>query len=220
MQKIIITGTSSGIGLATVSVFLAANPANVVYGIDTKPSSMPHPRYFHHIADVSKPETLPDIDGATILINNAGVQEPGSKFIDVNLRGVINCTQKYGLQKSIKAIVNVASASAHSGAEFPEYAASKGGVLAYTKWTATAIAKYGATCNSISPGGVTTCSNNHILNDPDLYKAVLDETMLNKWASTGEIAQWIYFVAAINESMTAQDILIDNGEMAKTNFVW
>ena len=47
-----------------------------------------------------------------------------------------------------------------------------------------------------------------------------NETLLDKWASEEEIAIWAYFVTAINQSMTAQDILIDNGEMAKSNFIW
>ena len=44
--------------------------------------------------------------------------------------------------------------------------------------------------------------------------------MLNRWADVGEIAEWAYFVTAVNRSMTAQDILIDNGEAAKSNFIW
>ena len=35
-----------------------------------------------------------------------------------------------------------------------------------------------------------------------------------------EMAEWTYFLAVVNQSMTAQDILIDNGEIAKANFVW
>ena len=56
-------------------------------------------------------------------------------------------------------MLNVCSTSAHNGAEFPEYCASKGGLLAYTKHLAMRIAQYGATCNSISPGGVITPMN-------------------------------------------------------------
>ena len=41
-----------------------------------------------------------------------------------------------------------------------------------------------------------------------------------KWATVEEMAEWTYFLAVVNQSMTAQDILIDNGEIAKANFVW
>ena len=45
-------------------------------------------------------------------------------------------------------------------------------------------------------------------------------TPLKKWATAAEIAQWIYFIAVMQNSMTGQDVVIDNGEMIKSNFVW
>ena len=216
-MNILITGASKGIGKSTVEKFLMKG--HEVVGLDIVPSEINHPNYLHFLCDVADKSSLPDIDAVEVLINNAGVQDE-DKSMDVNLFGVINCTEKYGIQPAIKSIVNVASASAHSGAEFPLYSASKGGVLAYTKNTAIRIAQFGAVCNSISPGGVVTDINEHITNNPDLWKAVLNETMLNRWAISEEIAEWIYFMAVTNKSMTAQDILVDNGEMAKSNFIW
>ena len=129
-------------------------------------------------------------------------------------------TEKYAFQDNIKSVLYIASSSASTGSEFPEYAASKGGVVAYMKNVALRIAKYGATSNSISPGGVLTDLNKHIINSPDLWEKVMNEALLPKWASVEEIADWAYFVTVINKSMTAQDILIDNGEAAKSNFIW
>ena len=214
-MKVLITGTSNGIGRATALIFL--DRGHEVIGIDKEDSSISDPMYTHHKSDITW--MLPSIAGVEILINNAGEQNSISD-IDVNLKALMRCTEFYGIQPNIKSIVNVASTSAHNGAEFPEYCASKGGVLAYTKNVALRVAKYGATCNSISPGGVTTAMNSHIMETPELWNAVMDETLLPKWASAEEIAEWIYFVAVVNKSMTAQDIIIDNGELAKFNFVW
>ena len=58
------------------------------------------------------------------------------------------------------------------------------------------------------------------LEDEKLYQAVLNETMLNKWASPEEIADLAYYLTVINKSMTGQDLLIDNGEALKANFIW
>lgn len=44
--------------------------------------------------------------------------------------------------------------------------------------------------------------------------------MLNRWATADEIAEWIYFLTVTNKFMTAQDILVDGGEAAKSNFIW
>lgn len=216
-MEVLITGTSKGIGLATALKFL--EEGHSVWGLDCIPCDIPHKNYTHFLCDVSKPETLPNLENMNIVINNAGTQEDVDA-IDVNLMGVINVTKKYAFQRHIQAVVNVASTSAHNGAEFPLYSASKGGVLAYTKYTALQIAGYGATCNSISPGGVVTDMNEHILNNKHLWEQVMNEVLLPKWATAEEIAEWIYFVAVVNKSMTAQDIIIDNGELANANFVW
>jgi 3-oxoacyl-[acyl-carrier protein] reductase len=88
------------------------------------------------------------------------------------------------------------------------------------KNVALRISKYGATCNSISPGGVITPLNDHIINNRELYDEVLNETLLHKWATSEEIAEFVYFMSVINKSMTGEDLFIDNGERLKSNFVW
>lgn len=213
-MKVLITGTSKGIGRAVALKFLACGYE--VVGIDRERPSISDDRYSHFEADILN-DPLPDI-APDILINNAGVQDSG-RDIDVNLKATIRVTEKY-LGKNLKSVVFVASASASTGAEFPEYAASKGGVVAYMKNVALRAAEWGAISNSVSPGGVSTDLNARVMNDKRLWQRIMDETPLKKWASPEEIAEWVYFVAAVNKSMTAQDILIDNGESARANFVW
>lgn len=219
--KVVITGTSEGIGLATAIYFLERDFE--VHGLDIKKcTDIPDylkGNYHHHICDVSKKEELPDISDVNILVNNAGVQEGSIRDIEVNLIGLINCTEKYGIHQKIQSILNVASVSAHNGAEYPEYCASKGGMLAYTVNTAKRVAKYGATCNSISPGGVYTNMNSSVIDDPDKWHKIMQMTPLKRWATPEEIAEWIYFFTYINRSCTAQDLIIDNGESFNHVFV-
>ena len=170
------------------------------------------------MCDVRDKENLPDIDGVEVLVNNAGTQNEAD--IDINLKALIYITEKYGVQPKIKSILNIGSASAHTGAEFPEYCASKGGVLAYTKNVAMRVAVYGATCNSLDPGGVLTPLNECVINDKELWEQIMNETPLKKWATPEEIAQWAYFLTMVNTFCTGQSILLDGGESINYNFVW
>ena len=215
-MKIVITGTSRGIGRAIAEKFLSCG--HTVVGIDRDEAPFACKGYTHVRADILT-DALPALPGTEILINNAGVQDSGHD-IDVNLKGTIRVTEAYAFQDAVKSVLFIASASARNGAEFPEYAASKGGMVAYMKNVALRVAKYGATANSLSPGGVTTDINAKVMNDERMWNRIMSLTLIPKWANAEEIAEWAYFVTVVNKSMTAQDILIDNGEAAKAEFVW
>lgn len=215
-MKVIVTGTGRGIGRAIAMKFLSSG--HDVTGIDVNPSTIDDERYTHIISDISDGE-LPEIGDVEILINNAGVQDTG-RDIDVNLKGTIRVTEKYAFNNGIKSVLFIASASASTGAEFPEYVASKGGVVSYMKNVALRLAGQGVTVNSLSPGGVLTPLNARVIDDGEKWSKIMALTPLRKWASAEEIAEWAYFLTVINKSMTAQDLLIDNGEAARAEFIW
>ena len=220
-MNVLITGTSKGIGKATALLFLE-NGFNVI-GLDKLPAPKElkaYITYTHYKVDVSKKDKLPDLPEINILINNAG-EQGSSDDIKNNLYSAIYVTEKYGIQKNIQSILFNASVSAHTGFEFPEYVASKGGLLPYMKNVASRVAKYKATCNSISCGGVLTDLNKPVIDDRKLWSKIMEVTPLKRWATVDEIAEWIYFITVRNKFMTGQDIVIDGGEKDLNNtFVW
>ena len=119
-MKVLITGTARGIGRACALKYLAEG--HEVFGFDIRESTILADRYTHLIADITK--ELPDISGVQVLVNNAGIQLDGDeadgglrgKEIDVNLKGTIAVTEKYGVTPDIRAIVFMASSSASNGA--------------------------------------------------------------------------------------------------------
>lgn len=215
-MNILITGTAQGIGKAVAERFL--RDGHEVIGIDRQARTIHHDHYAHYQCDIREYNALPDIQGVQVLINNAGTQNEDD--IDINLKALIHITEKYGIQPAIRSILSIGSASAHTGAEFPEYCASKGGVLAYTKNVAMRVAPYGATCNSLDPGGVLTPLNACVMNDPVLWQQIMDVTPLKRWATPEEIAEWAYFLTMTNTFCTGQSILVDGGEAINHHFVW
>lgn len=215
-MKVLITGTSQGIGKAIAEQFLTSG--HEVYGIDRQDASISHPSYIHYICDVRDYDNLPEIEGVEVLVNNAGTQNGDD--IDINLKALIRVTEKYGMQPKIRSILNIGSASGHTGSEFPEYCASKGGVIAYTKNVALRVADYGAVCNSLDPGGVLTPLNDCVTDDPALWQEIMQQTPLKRWATAEEIAQWAYFLTVTNSFCTGQSIVVDGGESINSHFVW
>ena len=215
-MNVVISGSARGIGRAIALRFL--EEGHKVYGFDVAKSSIEDPSYEHFLCDVRE-EKFPEVPEPDIVINNAGTFEERDA-IDVNLKGTINFNEHFIKSTALKSVLFIASASARNGAEFPQYAASKAGMVGYMKNKALELSHKCVTVNSISPGGVVTDSNAHILESEELYEAVKAETLLGKWADPEEIADLAYFLTVVNRSMTGEDLLIDNGEMLRSNFIW
>jgi len=217
LKKVIITGTASGIGRATARLFLSKG--HEVVGLDILPPSIVHSKYKHIQCDVANERQLPEIAGASIVINNAGtILEEDA--IRTNLVGYINVGEKYAFRPYVESVVNVGSISGRVGLDYPFYSASQGGRIAYTKNLANRLGRFNkAKVNCVSFGAVHSGLEPKLYKEKKLMEAVANESILKKWITPSEAAEWIYFVAVHNQSMTGQDILIDNGEEANFNFI-
>ena len=105
-MRVLITGTSSGIGREIADKFL--EEGHTVTGIDRREESIQKDGYTHICMDIRDKAKYPELEPFDIVINNAGVQNEDD--IDVNLKGTIGITEKYGIHPGIKAVLMIGSA--------------------------------------------------------------------------------------------------------------
>jgi 3-oxoacyl-[acyl-carrier protein] reductase len=131
-----------------------------------------------------------------VLVNNAGIWKTGEigkmteeqwdETIDINLKGTfLYCNEVVPLMKKQKSgkIINISSTAGQRGELFhSHYAASKGGVIAFTKSIAVELAQYNINVNSVSPGWVITDMTERILADPSFRPEI------NKGIPRGDVA--------------------------------
>jgi len=159
-----------------------------------------------------------------ILVNNAGITRdnlllrmPDDSWDDVintNLRGAYLCT-KFALRSMVRQrwgrIVNIASIAGLMGnTGQTNYAASKGGLIAFTKSVAREVGSRNITANAVAPGFINTQMTQKL---PDeAKKSILAMTSLRRIGEPEEVAELVAFLASDRAGyITGQVISIDGG---------
>jgi len=159
-----------------------------------------------------------------ILINNAGITRDGllvrmsehdwEAVLNVNLKGVFNCTKaaaKSMMKKRSGKIVNIASIIGLVGnAGQSNYAASKGGVIAFTKSIAKELAARNINVNAVAPGFIETDMTAKL---PENVKSeILKQVPLGKMGSARDVANIaLFLVSEASAYVTGQVVQVDGG---------
>ena len=239
-RKALVTGSSRGIGRKIVEKFLeegaevwglCSHPSNARADIET--FAISHDTRFHEIcADAGNAEELKNVvtealkeaGGFDILVNNAGITKDGLSFrmkmedwqkvIDINLTAVFLVSQIVSndmIHKKSGSIINMSSiVGVRGGAGQVNYAASKAGLIGYTKSLAKEVGGRGVRVNAIAPGYIET----------DMTKAV-NEKAREAWLATipmkragqpEDVANVALFLASnLSAYVTGQVIGVDGG---------
>lgn len=185
-RTVVVTGSTSGIGLAIARGFAAEGDNLVINGfgdtaeIETIRRSLEEKggRAVYHGADMTKPEEIADLMATAaaefgmvdVLVNNAGIQhvaaieefpvEKWDQIIAINLSSAFH-TMRAAIpamkEKRHGRIINIASAHGLIASPFKAaYVAAKHGIMGLTKTAALELAEFGVTVNAICPGYVLT----------------------------------------------------------------
>ncbi|KAK8394700.1 hypothetical protein O3P69_005882 [Scylla paramamosain] len=148
------------------------------------------------------------VNAAGILITDPSVDKTGTDVINVNLKGIFLVTQAFteellrgneGAQEEKGVIVNIASIIGKIGhPKNKHYAASKGGVIAYSKSCAAEMARKGIRVNCVLPGLVKTAMTK--IFPEKLFQTMIDETPLGRCGKPEEIAEVIVFLLSRRSS--------------------
>lgn len=236
MKTAIITGGTSGIGLATTKIFLAHNYNCVLVGRSTarfeKISSELNGSFEFISADVRRVEdceriiaqTVKIFGGVDVLVNSAGIYHEGAitstdeKIFDdifsTNVKGTFFTTRAAvdELIKTHGAIINVASDAGLKGNYFcAVYSASKGAIVAFTRSLALELANFPVRVNCVAPGDILTPMT---LNQLKISGETLEEISkiypLGRIGTPEEVAEAIYFLSTAN-FITGAILSVDGG---------
>jgi 3-oxoacyl-[acyl-carrier protein] reductase len=148
-----------------------------------------------------------DFGQIDVLVNNAGITKDGllmrmseddwDAVLNVNLKGVFLFTKaamRGMMKKRSGSIVNIASIIGLIGnAGQANYAASKGGVIAFTKTVARELASRNVRCNAVAPGFIRTAMTDAL--PEEVQQKMLNNIPLNKFGTPDDVANVVAFLA-------------------------
>ncbi|MET6990533.1 3-oxoacyl-[acyl-carrier-protein] reductase [Sediminicola arcticus] len=239
-KNVIITGASRGIGMGIAKVFAdhGANVA-FTYSSSEAPAlelekelmakGVKAKAYKSNAASYEDSEQLvakilQDFDSIDVLINNAGItkdnllmrmsEDDFDTVIEINLKSVFNMTkavQRTMLKQRKGSIINMSSVVGVKGnAGQTNYAASKAGMIGFTKSVALELGSRNIRCNAIAPGFIETEMTDKL--DAKVVQGWRDGIPLKRGGSPDDVANaCLFFASDLSAYVTGQVLNVDGG---------
>jgi len=236
----VVTGSSSGIGMAVAQLFLQKGWR--VYGLDKSPSDWPSiSDAYHHITiDLERSKDLHGLlddilfsDHVNALVNCAGVREITSiddlsldvwesvNRINVTAPFILSCefSRLIRGRSSFSSIVNIASVSGLLGEpNRTAYVTSKHALIGLTKQLAIEYGRFGINVNSISPGVIRTPLTESYYFDPEQLQRIRSGQFIDRGGCPNDVARLVEFLTSPHSDfITGANYVIDGGWTAGKN---
>jgi 3-oxoacyl-[acyl-carrier protein] reductase len=236
-QLALVTGGSRGIGLAISQALARAGAKVAVLGRNGERAAqaaagLPGEGHLGLACDVADPqqaaravkETEEALGGVSILVNNAGItrdnillrlkDEDWDEVMDVNLKGAFNMTRAVtrGMMKRREGVIlNITSVVGLTGNPGQaNYAASKAGLVGFTKTVARELASRGIRSNAIAPGYIETDMTEAL--DEKQTEALKERIPLGRLGAPEDVAEVVRFLAGPSARyITGQVLAVDGG---------
>lgn len=239
-KNVLITGASRGIGKGIAEIFAkhganvaftynasadtAASLETLLQQMGVKAKAYQSDASKYDQAQQLVDEVLKDFGSIDILINNAGItkdnllmriaEEDFDKVIEVNLKSVFNLTKaviKPMMKQRFGSIINMSSVVGIKGnAGQTNYAASKAGILGFTKSVALELGSRNIRCNAIAPGFIETEMTDKL--DENTIKEWRNAIPLKRGGTPEDVANVCLFLASdMSAYITGQTINVDGG---------
>jgi 3-oxoacyl-[acyl-carrier protein] reductase len=236
-QVAVVTGGARGIGLAVAQTLAGAGAKVALVDVGEAESreaagSLPGDGHQGYQGDVTDAEGLQsvfqrveeELGPINILVNNAGItrdnlilrmsEEEWDQVLSVNLKGAFNATKAVArgmMKRRAGAIVNIASVIGLMGnAGQANYAASKAGLIGFTKSIAKEFASRGVRCNAIAPGFIQTAMTEQL--GPDIVDGLKAQIPMGTLGEPDDVAKVVRFLAGPGAAyITGQVIAVDGG---------
>ena len=233
--RVLVTGGTSGIGLAIANAFFDAGADVTITGtrVDREAYDVDLASFAYRRCRLTEPDEIGavagSLDALDVLVNNAGQNLPGGRSeyepdvfeesVTVNLFGAFRMATAVRTLLAASAldggasVVNLASMASFFGIEIvPGYGAAKAGIVQTTKTLAVAWAKHGIRVNAVAPGVVETGMTAPMLDFEQLTAPLLARTPLGRFAQPDEISPAVLFLASPQARyITGQTLAVDGG---------
>jgi NAD(P)-dependent dehydrogenase (short-subunit alcohol dehydrogenase family) len=246
--KVLVTAGASGIGLEIVRAFLEEGSRVHVCDLDDKALQIlqsNYPQLTTSVCDVSKRnevqalfrDAISSLGGLDCLVNNAGIAGPTGhvdeidpeqwdRTLNINLTGQFNCV-RLAVPELIKSgnasIVNLSSAAGRLGFQLrTPYAASKWGVVGFTKSLSIELGVHGIRVNAMLPGMVSGARQDAVLNEKsklqgisleEMQKQALAQASIKEFIDPKQIADTIVCLASLRFKTTSGQVLNVDGDL-------